>query len=548
MQKTHIPHSAFESLLIAHFLGIFFQPDRWLAGHHMLQTFRSVAAELRSRVRGECFFDEDTRLKFSTAACWYKIIPVGVVAPIDAEDVQSVVRFCNEAGIAVIPRGGGTGLAGQAIGMGIILDFTRLMNRVQSVSDEYVHVQPGVILTDLNNRLRPTGRFFPIDPASEKLCTLGGMIGTNAAGAHGVRYGATKDHVEELSIVLSNGDVVNIGPPGSSQSSSEFYSQILDTIDEPLRSNRDLILQKFPKVEKNSSGYNLRDAIYSEGLDTRKLIIGSEGTLAVVVEAKLKTAKIPTYRMGLLAYFKDYESTLEATLRGLEAHPSAIEILDRTYFLLGSDQRLIQSEAQTMLYYECENDSREALMHDVENLRTILATLHPLHVVELETEAEREQLWQLREEVSETINLTKSKGKTSFIEDVAVPLFQLPAYMRGLQNILNRYNIGFSLYGHAGSGNIHCATFADPTNLDHYRVIDTIASEVNDLAISLGGTLSGEHGDGFIRSPFLERLYGKEVYKLFEVVKDAFDPNHIMNPGKIVGKQHVSILHDLALD
>lgn len=511
----------------------------------MLHTFQSLAAEIQDRIHGRVFFDQETRLRFSTAACWYRIIPIGVVAPADVEDVQNVVRFCYDEGIAVIPRGGGTGLAGQAVGLGIILDFTQIMNRIVAVEDDTVRVQPGVVLRMLNETLAQSGRFFPVDPASERHCTIGGMIGTNAAGAHGIKYGAMKDHVKSLTVVLSNGECAIIAE--RLDSPTGFMAEIVERITVPLHQHRELILNRFPKVQKNSSGYNLKDAVQPNHIDLRKLIVGSEGTLAIVVEAELPTSRIPQQRAGLLAYFADYESSVEATLKGLEYQPGAIEILDRTYFMLGRDRSLVREEAQTMLYFEWEGNCAEEVYEPRDAFEAALPSLHALHSVRLDTEGDRQALWRLREEVSETINLSKSNGKTSFIEDVAVPLPNLPAYMRGLQEILNRYNIDFSLYGHAGTGNIHCATFADPRKPEHYRVIDNVASEVYDLAIQLGGTLSGEHGDGFVRTPFLERLYGRELYDLFTLVKDAFDPRNILNPGKIVGKQNVSILHDLAL-
>jgi FAD/FMN-containing dehydrogenase len=200
-----------------------------------------------------------------------------------------------------------------------------------------------------------------------------------------------------------------------------------------------------------------------------------------------------------------------------------------------------------MLYFEFEGDRLPELQNQLERLDTTLAEFRPLKIIQLKTDEEREAFWNLREEISKRMNFSETFGKASFIEDIAVPILRLPEYIRGLREILSRFNIRFSAYGHAGAGNIHCAAFVDLHNPDHYRAIDLIATEVNELAISLGGTLSGEHGDGYVRTPFLERLYGSEVYRLFEEVKKVFDPQHILNPGKIIGKQNTTILHDLAL-
>ena len=207
---------------------------------------------------------------------------------------------------------------------------------------------------------------------------------------------------------------------------------------------------------------------------------------------------------------------------------------------------IIHPDAKAMLYFEFEGDSKEELAQNVVRLNRTVSLSLPLKFTPLTTEEEIQQVWKLREEASKIINYVKSKGKTSFVEDVAVPLPRLSEYMKGLGHILSSHGIDFSVYGHAGTGNVHCAAFVDLKNLDHYKVVDTIASEVYDLAISLGGTLSGEHGDGFVRTPFLERLYGSDVYELFRLVKATFDPNNTLNPGKIIGPQNVSILHDLA--
>lgn len=517
----------------------------------MLASFATVEHDLAARINGECLFDTSTRERYSMAASWYKIRPVGVVVPKSVEDVQAVVRYCTEHEIPLIPRGAGTGLAGQAIGMGIILDFTKWMNHVQHYDNRTATVQAGVVLNSLNQTLASLGVFFPIDPASGSLCTIGGMLATNAAGAHGLKYGATKDHVVSLDVVLSTGERVTISEPERTDAHSTL-STLQQSLENLLLPNRELITSRFPRVAKNSSGYNLVEAIVGNRVDMRKLLVGSEGTLAVIVGATLNLSPLPNHRTGAVAYFADYESTVDATVKALELQPAAIEILDKTYFSFGKQlspnvHRLLRPEAQTMLYFEFEGDNPRDLEATLERLTAAVQQFRPLDVLMLLTTDERASFWNLREEVSKQLNLTETFGKSSFIEDVAVPITSLPRYVRGLNAILTRYSIPFSAYGHAGAGNIHCATFVDVTNPDHVRVIDQIASEVNDLAISLGGTLSGEHGDGYVRTPFLERLYGHEVYALFKEVKRIFDPQHLFNPGKIVGQQNTTILHDLAM-
>ncbi len=518
----------------------------------MLASFTTVEQELKTLLKGECFFDSTTRANYSTASSWYKITPIGVVFPRDIDDVQAVARVCHESEIPLIARGAGTGLAGQAVGLGIILDFSKHMNNVLHCTGNDAQVQPGVVLNDLNQQLAPSGMFFPVDPASGSLCTLGGMISTNAAGAHGLKYGATKDHIESLDVVLSNGELARINSEIPDSDDFPTLSEIYANLERIIRPHQNVIRERFPRVAKNSSGYNLVETIADGRLDLRRLLAGSEGTLALVVGANLKLSPIPRHRIGALACFSDYEPTVEATVKALELSPSAIEILDHTYFSLaprhgGPLDAFLRDDAQTMLYFEFEGDHPEELQHTMSRLKNLLEPFNPLNVALLQSENERTSFWNLREDVSKQLNLGDTFGKTSFIEDTAVPIAHLPAFFRGLKRILSAYGIRFSAYGHAGAGNIHCATFVDITDPDQYRSIDLVATEVNELAISLEGTLSGEHGDGFVRTPFLERLYGEEVYHVFKEVKRIFDPGNILNPGKIIGKQNTTILHDLAL-
>jgi FAD/FMN-containing dehydrogenase len=379
------------------------------------------------------------------------------------------------------------------------------------------------------------------------------MIGTNASGAHGVKYGATKDFVHSLNVVLANGEQATLRHPFVPDAhTGPFMNRIAGTLATLLQGNVDAINAGFPNVRKNSSGYNLKDAVAGKDVDFRKLIVGSEGTLAVVVEATLGTVVKPRHRLGALIYLSSYDHATDATLLALELEPSAIEILDHTYVSLArgfkpSTDRLMLDAAKALLYVEFEGNVPQDVQQSVMKLNRAVSLSHPLKFVPLTTEDELRSLWELREEASRVINAGTTTNKASFIEDVAVPVPNLPRYITGLGRILNNYGIEFSLYGHAGTGNIHCAAFVDLTDPRQYRVVDTVALEVYDLAIGLGGTLSGEHGDGFVRTPFLERLYGPEIYGLFQNVKHTFDPNNILNPGKITGDQHATILHDLNL-
>lgn len=520
----------------------------------MIARFASIENDLQNLVKGDVWFDDETRTKYSTATCMYKVVPVGVVAPKDTNDVQEVVRFCRENHIAVIPRGGGSGLAGQALGFGIVLDFTRHMNHVVKISDDNnsVTVQAGCILNDVNILLQPFGKFYPIDPQSAKLCTIGGTIATNAAGAHSLHFGTTKDQIAKLTLVLSNGDKAEVFPEESSNILTKDGTQIFSSAKNILQSYQAIIQQKKPHVTKTSSGYNVYESLHNGKFDAVRLLCGSEGTLAVVTEAELRLHPIPKAKAAVIAYFPTYEATAEATQIALEFSPSAIELLDKSYTNAGRGMsetidRFIAGDFQTMLLIEFDGEAKEQLLFSADALHAALKK-HGLisRWISLETDDEQNEAWRLREEVSTLLNVRPSpKRKLSTIEDGIVPVENLPAYMKGLKRILDAHEIPFTLYGHAGSGNIHCSVFVEIETEEGRTKLETATREVFDLITQLNGSLSGEHGDGFVRTPFLKRAFGEEMYELFEEIKNCFDPDNILNPQKIIGKQDGLFLHDI---
>lgn len=519
-----------------------------------------VERDLKNILEGEVLSDDTTREAYSTAACMYRIRPLCVVIPKTTEDVQATLRYASEYEIPIIPRGGATSLAGQAVGFGIVLDLATSVNQILETHPQngWVRVQPGIVLDQLNAHLLPYQKFFPPDPASSNQCVIGGMIGTNAAGAHGISYGATKDYVLSLKVALSDGEIVEFhsaanGHPSAGAVSARVRS-INERLDELLRPKKRLIQSRYPKVQKNSSGYNLLDAIRNDQLDTAKILIGSEGTLAVVVEAKLKIQDLPKAKAAGLAYFRDYESMAEAVLASLHLNPAAIELIDKTLLDLARSRspivkKFIEDGTQAQLLFEFEGGSDEEANSQLEALRQLLVDQLRLAFKFRMNPESLGSFWEVRKEATHILEEVQSETKkASFIEDVTVPVSRLPEYLEGLTSLLRSCGISFSIYGHAGVGNVHCEPLMDLRKIEHRGLLNVLAREVFDLAISLGGTLSGEHGDGYVRTPFLERLYGPQVYDLFREVKKIFDPRGILNPGKIVGPQGESIAHDLKID
>ncbi|HUI30940.1 MAG TPA: anaerobic glycerol-3-phosphate dehydrogenase subunit C [Candidatus Acidoferrales bacterium] len=508
---------------------------------------QNIESDLRKKISGEVLFDEISRTLFSTDACMYQIKPLGVVVPRNIEDVIETVRYCSERQIPITSRGAGTSLAGQSIGSGIILVFNKYFREILGIDEakQSASVQPGVVLDKLDRYLLPHGVMFGPDPSTGKQCVIGGMIGTNAAGPHTVKYGATKDNVLELKVVTSGGELRTFSAEASE---NEFIRKVGDI----LLPHKNLIDKRFPKTSKNSSGYNLKDTVKDGAIDLTKLLCGSEGTLGIVVEARLKLVRLPKERRNLIAYFSSYESCAAAAKDSLQFGPSAVEMLDKTFSntALGIDpvlDEILKQNFVSIVIFEFEETEPGLAEGKISRLSEHLKILGlSQRQIMPRDQNEASKLWRVRKEASAIFYKIEKPGKkTSFVEDVAVPIERLPVYLVGVQRILKRYDLQCALYGHAGDGNTHTILLLDQKNREHLAKIDPIANEIYDLAISLGGTLSGEHGDGLLRTPFLSKLYGEEIYSLFKGVKEIFDPDGIMNPGKIIGSQNESVVHDL---
>ncbi len=512
---------------------------------------KKIESDLRARIKGDVQFDEVSRILFSTAACMYEMRPLGVVSPRDKNDVIEVVRYAYENGISITPRGAGSSLAGQAVGSGIILDFTKHMNQILEINDaaNTVRVQPGAIFGTLLKALKPYQKFFPPDPSSGKFCTLGGMVANNSGGAHSVKYGTTKDYVENLEVVLADGELIRtrrmpvtngtVEPIYPQKSfADEIYHKLFVLADK----NRKIIEEHTPKVSKNASGYNLKEMLHDSNYDLAKLFVGSEGTLGVVTEMTLRMVPLPRERAVLLAYFDSLDKAGEALVEILKHKPSALEIMDRYFFDFVRENdpafdAILPKNLEAALLIEFEDDDIEKVREQIEAQEKELLNKSKLAfgAEKAYNSVEQARLWAVRSSAWSLINKVKGPRKPqNFIDDVAVDPAKIPEYLRGLYKIFDKYGVVAINYGHAGNGNIHVNPLLDLKNPEDLERLRGLAKDVAHLGISLGGTISGEHGDGLVRSPFLKDLWGP-VYDLFEEVKATCDPKNILNPGKIAG-------------
>ena len=494
----------------------------------------AVAADLAPLVEGELQFDPIGRTLYASAACVYEIQPLGAVIARHADDVAAVVEYAAANGLSIVPRGAATALAGQAVGPGIVLDLSRYLTGIEAVDDERVRVEPGVVQKRLEQWLAPHGRFFPPDPSSGRMCTLGGMIANNAAGTHSVKYGTTKDFLDSIDVVLADGTRTTLthtprpAPDGS-------LAAKLEAVLEPAQA---VIAEHWPETNKSSSGYNLKEAWGADFIAPEQLVCGSEGTLAVVVSAVLRTLPRPTETVAALVAVERLADVGEVINEILAWGPAGNEILDKSVLrLLDANElsalRDLPGLPDAVLLVEFDGDEREPLIEQLGRFGQ--AFDRPgIAVRTATTAAEQARLWKVRHATNPILNRVPGLLKPiTFIEDGVVAPERLPEYIQGLTEICGRHEVQACIFGHAGNGHLHIKPLLNLREQRDVERMGAIADDACDLLHQLRGTISGEHGDGLVRTPLLRRLHG-ELYPVYEQVKQVFDPKGALNPGKIV--------------
>jgi FAD/FMN-containing dehydrogenase/Fe-S oxidoreductase len=505
---------------------------------------RRTQDDLKGLVKGELLFDELSRALYSTDASIFQVQPLGVVVPRDEGDVQIVARYAAEHQIPLIPRGAGTGVAGESLGSGLIVDLSRHFRSILEVGDETVRVQPGVVYRDLNNRLARLGRCFAPDPTSGVQCTIGGMLATNASGAHALRHGYTRDHVARLRAVFNNGDaeVVGLEPRQPALGSPpNRLAEIIQSVSVLLESNAELVRTCRPRTRYNRCGYLLDGVLSTQHIDLPRVLVGSEGTLALFTEATLHTVPVPGSRSLVLLGFDSLEAAVRAAQQAVPSGPAACELIDRRLLSLArsrkADVKDLLPEAEAVLLVEYQADTEPAARDSALRLADSLhrtSRLAEYAVTAFEPE-EIDRLWQLRETVLPGLyGLRGGPQPVAFVEDVGVPPEELHVYLHRVQQILKRHETTASFLVHAGTGQVHTRPFVDLQRPEEISKLLAIGEEVHSLALELGGTVSTQHGTGLARTPWVERQYGP-LYPVFRELKAIFDPLHIFNPGKIVG-------------
>ena len=511
----------------------------------------SLQRELTHAVDGEVRFDKMTRALYSTDASVYQIEPLGVVIPRSAEGVARAVEIAARHGVPITPRGGGTSQAGQSIGAGLVLDTSKHLNRVLEVNPDqrWARVEPGVVLDELNAHLRQHHLRFAPDVSSASRATVGGMMANNSSGARSVLYGKTIDHVLEQRVVLADARLAHLRPLDAS---AVALAQQGDSIE--ARAYREIpalglrhaaeIDRRFPKVLRRVGGYNL-DAFVSAAtpVDLTRIMVGSEGTLGFIVDAKINLVPLPAQKSVMTIEFDRLLDALGATPLILKHGPSAVEVMDDFILshakghpvLNAQRQAMLTADGSALLCVEFYADTVDELRSRMDGLARDVAAASPRAVRQVIDAGAQARIWSFREAALGLSTATTSDGKAiSFVEDTAVAPEKLRDYIEQFIGIVKRHHTTAGVYAHASVGCQHVRPVVNLKTAEGVAMFEAIANEVADLVLAFGGALSGEHGDGLVRGAFNEKMFGSELYGAFRQVKKTFDPQGIFNPGRIV--------------
>jgi FAD/FMN-containing dehydrogenase/Fe-S oxidoreductase len=503
----------------------------------------NIRDDLKGILKGELLFDDLSRALYSTDASIFQVRPLGVVVPRDEADVQALVRFAAEHQIPLVPRGAGSGVAGESLGPGIIVDCSRHFRDILEVGEDTVRVQPGVVCRELNVRLARVGRRFAPDPASGDQCTIGGMLANNASGARCLRHGYTRDHVVSVRAVLDTGEAADFGRELAQTPAhpSERVRDIVRVTAALLERSAGVIRSTQPRTPYNRCGYLVHDVFDKGTLDLAKILVGSEGTLAIFTEATLKTIPLPAGRSLVLLGFDKLDAALRAAPKCLPDGPSACELIDHRLLTLAREcdpaaAALIPAGAAVILLVEFESDTLHGAAAAAAELADRLTRdRDALHAVTATEPEAMERLWSLRETVLPSLYGLRGKAHPiPFVEDVGVPVEELSTYLRRVQDVLQKYEVTASFFVHAGTGQVHTRPFLDLQQPNDVSKLWALADEIHNLALDLGGTVSTQHGTGLARTPWVARQYGR-LYPVLRELKSIFDPHSLFNPGKIIG-------------
>jgi len=513
---------------------------------------------LARETSGEVLFDPFSRGRYATDASFYQIMPAGVVVPRTTEEALRALAICREEGRIVTPRGGGTSQCGQTVNDGIVIDFSKHLNRILSldVENRRCVVEPGIVLDDLNRQLKKHGLWFPVDVSTASRATIGGMAGNNSCGGRSLRYGTMRDNTRSIDAALADGTLLHFGEVAgdlalldSSDGGLELFRDMLDLG----RREAAEISEKFPKVQRRVGGYNL-DALVPRNAPNNMahLLVGSEGTLAFTTQVELKLWPVIRNKVLGVCHFGSFYEAMDAAQHLVKLRPIAVELVDRTMIALGREIAMFQpiigtavrGDPDAVLIVEFAEEDQAENIRRLKQLGELMADLgfgwdHPPHkwggVVEITEPSLQTGIAEFRAAGLNVMMSMKQEGKpVSFVEDCAVPLPHLADYTERLNGIFARHGTRGTMYAHASEGCLHVRPVLNLKLEKDVKAMRAIAEETFAMVREYKGSHSGEHGDGLVRSEFHEAMFGSRIVADFRQVKERFDPGNLLNPGKIV--------------
>lgn len=512
-----------------------------------------LCRRLRRELAGEVLFDPFSRGLYSTDASIYQIHPIGVVIPRTEQDVSTTMEIAREESTPVLPRGGGTSQCGQTVGKALIVDFSKHLDQVLEFESERrtITVQPGLVLDDLNRYVSPSGLFFPVDISTGNRATIGGMTGNNSCGARSVRYGNMVHNVRAIDAVLADGTELKFSEvQGNLQAidHARRYADIVQALRALHTSEAEEIARRFPTLLRRVGGYNI-DSLSSTNHNMAHMLVGSEGTLAAFQRIQLDLQPIPEHAVLGVCHFRSLHEAMGSTRHIAKLEPTAVELVDRTMLELARDiamyrptvEKFIHREPEAVLLVEFAGNDRSEQLRKLRELVELLSDLgFPKAVVEITDQDSQKSIWEVRKAGLNIMMSMKGDGKPiSFIEDCAVPLENLAEYTDRLTQVFTKYGTTGTWYAHASVGCLHVRPILNMKTEEDVGKMRAIAEEAFAIVREYKGSHSGEHGDGLVRSEFHDVMYGPRIVKAFEKVKHIFDPQGLLNPGKIVSPQRM---------
>jgi len=517
----------------------------------------NLEAELNESIQGDVLFDEMSCHIYSTDASLYQIKPMGIVLPRSGDEIRRIVQIASKHQVPLLPRGGGTSLAGQTVLAGLVVDCSKYLTAILEVNSEerWVRVEPGIVLDNLNESLKTHNLHFAPDPATSSRANIGGMIGNNSAGVRSIRYGKTVDQILEISIVLPTGEALllkNLNPEELEEKCSRedregaLYRDLRRIVDD----NSEEITQRFPRVMRRVGGYNLDYLVGENGFNLAKLLVGSEGTLAFVTEAKLNLEPIPRYTAVSVIHFNDLIRAIDAVPVILGYNPSAVEILDHYGLELARSQpavaplcaQFIQGDPEAILWVEFSGESETEVNTQWSAMKGCLGDQQGFYTCYDATDAQAKQtVWDVRKHSLGILLGMKGDAKPlPFIEDACIPVEHLSEYVSRILDFCRQHDRPVALYAHASAGVIHIRPILNLKQQEDIDLLRKISAKSFEMVCEYGGSWSGEHGDGLVRSYKNREFFGEQLYQAFREVKQTFDPAGLMNPGKIIDGQDIA--------